>query len=71
MTKITRNILNLFVGQKISDTQTGLRAMSLDVAKSLIEIPGERYEYETNVLIAAKTKNIPIKISKLKTSYLT
>lgn len=31
---ITRNVLYSFVGVKVSDTQTGLRAMSLDIAKN-------------------------------------
>ena len=35
---ITRNVLYSFVGQKVSDTQTGLRAMSLDIAKNLIAV---------------------------------
>lgn len=68
--KLTRNILYFFVGQKISDTQTGLRAMSLDVARKLIEVPGERYEYETNVLIASKELQIPIKEVIIDTIYI-
>ena len=32
--------------------------MSLDIAKNLIAVSGERYEYETNVLIETKLKNI-------------
>ena len=67
---ITRNVLNLFVGPQISDTQTGLRAMSLDVAKSIIEIPGERYEYETNVLITSKKNKLPIKEVEIETIYI-
>ena len=35
---ITRNVLYSFVGVKVSDTQTGLRAMSLDIAKKLLNI---------------------------------
>lgn len=67
---ITRNVLNLFVGPRVSDTQTGLRAMSLDVAKSILEIPGERYEYETNVLIASKNNKLPIKEVVIETIYI-
>lgn len=57
---ITRNVLYTFVGSKVSDTQTGLRAASFDVAKNFLATEGERYEYETNVLIEAKEKDIPI-----------
>lgn len=68
--KITRNILYVLTGIKISDTQTGLRAMSLDVAKELVDVQGERYEYETNVLIATKEKNITIKEVIIDTIYI-
>lgn len=68
---ITRNILKHFVGPKISDTQTGLRALSFEMARNLIEVPGERYEYETNVLIATKDKKkIPIKEVTIDTVYI-
>ena len=67
---ITRNVLNLFVGPRISDTQTGLRAMSYDVAKSILEIPGERYEYETNTLITSKKNRLPIKEVVIETIYI-
>ena len=68
--KLTRNILDLFVGKEISDTQTGLRAMSFDLARKLIAIPGERYEYETNVLIETKKQNIPVKEVEIDTIYI-
>lgn len=68
--KLTRNVLYHFVGEKISDTQTGLRSMSLEVARSLIAVSGERYEYETNVLIEAKKRNIPIKEVIIETIYI-
>ena len=67
---ITRNVLYSFVGQRVSDTQTGLRAMSMDVARKLIDVPGERYEYETNVLIETKAKQIPIKEVVIDTIYI-
>lgn len=67
---ITRNVLYSFVGVKVSDTQTGLRAMSFDVAKKLIDVSGERYEYETNVLIESKIESIPIKEVVIETIYI-
>lgn len=68
--KITRNILKLFLGIKVSDTQTGLRAMSREVALDLIQEVGERYEYETNVLMATKSKNIAIEEVGIQTIYI-
>lgn len=68
--KITRNIFKLFVGISISDTQTGLRAMSLNVASKLLDIAGERYEYETKTLIACQEKDIPLKEVPISTVYI-
>lgn len=68
--KITRNIFKLFVGLSITDTQTGLRGMSRSVAEKFLTTSGERYEYETNVLIACKTEDIPIVEVPIETIYI-
>lgn len=67
---ITKNVLYSFVGAKVSDTQTGLRAASYSVAKNFLATDGERYEYETNVLIEAKEKNIPMCEVVIDTIYI-
>jgi len=67
---ITRNIFKIFVGLKITDTQTGLRGMSPEVAKKFLATAGERFEYETNTLIECKEKNIPIQEEVIKTIYI-
>ena len=43
--KITRLIFKLFIGIKIKDTQTGLRAIGNELIKQFISTFGERYEY--------------------------
>ena len=58
--QITRKIFQMTTGAGISDTQTGLRAFSSELLDFLLEIPGERYEYEMNVLIYCVKKKIPI-----------
>lgn len=68
--KITRLIFKLFIGITIKDTQTGLRAIGNDLLKQFISTYGERYEYETNVLIDCKTNNIEIKEVPIKTIYI-
>lgn len=68
--KITRNIFKIFVGLTITDTQTGLRAMSRIVAEKMLFVSGERYEYETNALIACKTEDIPIVEVPIETIYI-
>lgn len=68
--KITRLVFKLFIGITIKDTQTGLRAMGNDLIKQFITTFGERYEYETNILIDCKTNNIEIKEIPIKTIYI-
>lgn len=68
--KITRNIFKLFIGINIKDTQTGLRAIGNDLIKKFICTKGERYEYETNILIDCKENNISIKEIPIKTIYI-
>lgn len=67
---ITKYVFKLFIGINISDTQTGLRAMSNKLIKIFLSIKGERYEYETNVLIECKEKNIEISEVPIKTIYI-
>ena len=47
---LTSKVMQLLVGIKISDTQTGLRAMSLEHIRKFLSVSGERFEYETNVV---------------------
>ncbi len=68
--KITRNIFKIFIGLEISDTQTGLRGLSTKLMKSFMDLSGERYEYETNMLIACKEENINITEVEIETIYL-
>ncbi len=68
--RITRNVFKIFIGLNITDTQTGLRGMSKEVAEELYSVKGERYEYETNALIMCKEKDIPIIEEEIKTVYI-
>jgi len=68
--KITRSVFNFLCGTKISDTQTGLRAIPSELVKSMITIPGERFEYEMNMLVECGNKKIGIKEVPVKTIYL-
>lgn len=68
--KITRNMFKIFVGIKITDTQTGLRAMSKDIATKFLDVAGERYEYETNMLITCKNEDIKIYEEEIDTVYI-
>lgn len=68
--KITRGIFSTFVGIKITDTQSGLRAFGKNTMKKFLETVGERYEYETNMLIDCKEKSIEIAEVPISTVYI-
>lgn len=68
--KLTRWIFKLFIGITIKDTQTGLRGIGNELLKQFISTFGERYEYETNILIDCKANNIKIKEVPIRTIYI-
>ena len=68
--KTTSMIFKLFVGMTISDTQTGLRAIPREVLKTLVDVYGDRFEYETNMLLAFKTNAIDFDEVKIRTVYI-
>ena len=55
---------------KIYDTQTGLRAFKSNLLDMMIDIKGDRYEYEMNVLLEAIKREVPIKEVKIETIYI-
>ena len=66
----TSAIFKIFVGMTISDTQTGLRAIPREQLKVLAEIAGERFEYETNMLLAMKDNGLAFDEVKIRTVYI-
>lgn len=68
--KLTRTVFKLFIGLTITDTQTGLRGMSRKIATAFLETKGSRYEYESNMLIDCKLKEIDIVEIPIETIYI-
>lgn len=68
--KITSLVFKIFVGMTISDTQTGLRAIGRKDLELLNTIAGDRFEYETNMLLAMKEHDIPFDEVKIRTVYI-
>ncbi|HCP71525.1 MAG TPA: hypothetical protein DIT87_05815 [Clostridiales bacterium] len=66
----TSMVFKTFVGMTISDTQTGLRALPREAVAELVEVAGDRFEYETNMLLAFKEKAIPFEENKIRTVYI-
>ncbi len=57
---LTRKIFSLITKQEISDTQTGLRAFDDSLMEMMIAVPGERFEYEMNVLLDCSEMGVPL-----------
>ena len=68
--KTTSLIFKIFVGMTISDTQTGLRAIPREQLKVLSAIAGDRFEYETNMLLAMKDNGMIFDEVKIRTVYI-
>ena len=66
----TRWLFRLATGEHISDTQTGLRGYPAAMLPWLRGVPGERYEYELNLLLEAKQAGYRIRTVGIATVYL-
>ena len=66
---VTRFLMRMVFEHPFNDTQTGLRAFSSDLLPFLLEIKGERYEYEMNMLAEAIKADIKIREVKIETIY--
>ncbi len=53
---LTRRICRYLCGIQVSDTQTGLRGIPGTFMKTLLNTGGERFEYETNMLIETNNR---------------
>ncbi|MBE5791713.1 MAG: bifunctional glycosyltransferase family 2/GtrA family protein [Clostridia bacterium] len=67
---LTRQVFSIATGVKVRDTQTGLRGFDREGMKLFLDVPGERYEYEINVLLTAARSGIPIHEVTIKTIYI-
>lgn len=68
--KLTSWVFALMFGQKLMDTQTGLRGIPLRIVPIMLEISGERFEYEMNMLIECRRRKITIYEIPIETVYI-
>ena len=67
--KTTSRMFRLFYGIRLSDTQTGLRAIPRAFLEHFERIEGERFEYETNMLLDMKRSGIAFVEQPIATVY--
>lgn len=66
--KITRKVCKIMCGVSVTDTQTGLRAIPRSFMKHLLTVEGDRFEFETNMLIETKDR-VDIQEVEIQTIY--
>lgn len=67
---MTAYVFRLLSGEKIEDTQTGLRAIPILYLDKFINVEGERFEYEMNILLRLRRLNLKLKQIEIETIYL-
>ena len=68
--KCTYYVMKLFIGGNIHDTQTGLRGIPNDLIERFSLLSGDRFEYETVMLIDAIRSGCEIIEVPIKTVYI-
>ena len=67
--KTTSRLFRLLYGIRLSDTQTGLRAIPRSCLARFEQVEGERFEYETNMLLDMKRAGIGFVEQPIATVY--
>jgi glycosyltransferase involved in cell wall biosynthesis len=67
--KFTTVVFRLVTGCFCPDTQTGLRGLPRALLPVFMKIPGQRYEYEMNMLLLAAKNKTPLVEVKIDTLY--
>ena len=67
---VTKAVFRFACGIKISDTQTGLRAIPAQYLKFMTEVKGERFEYETQMLLEMNKHHIEFVEQTIDTVYI-
>ncbi len=66
---ITQAVMRVVAGQRLSDTQTGLRAIPRGLVERMLTVSASGYEFELEMLIAAKHLGYRILEQPIRTIY--
>ena len=66
---VTKGVFHLVTGRVVNDTQTGMRLFPISMISGLLEIEGDHFEYEMNVLLELTRNNIRIAEVPIRTIY--
>ncbi len=68
--QVSRALVRLLIGQRLSDTQTGLRGIPRSLLPHLLRISVSGYDFELEMLITAKHLAYPMREESVRTIYL-
>src|SRR6185369_8570471 len=66
---LTRRLMQTLIGTKLQDTQTGLRGIPVGLAERLLLVEARGYEFELEMLIAARQAGVPVVEVPIRTIY--
>src|ERR1035441_9368701 len=66
---LTSMVVHALIGQKLTDTQTGLRGIPTSLLLRILRIESTGYEYELEMLIAAHHSSVPVIEETIRTIY--
>jgi glycosyltransferase involved in cell wall biosynthesis len=66
---LTSVVVHALIGQKLTDTQTGLRGIPTSLLLRILRIESTGYEYELEMLIAAHHLSVPVIEEPIRTIY--
>lgn len=66
---VTRHVMRLVLGQDLTDTQTGLRGIPRSLILRLLKVPASGYDFELEMLVAAKHQGIAVVERPIRTIY--
>ncbi len=67
---LTSKLVKMLTHQNISDTQTGLRIVPIKYVEKLIDFPGDRFEFEFDMLLQARKYDVKVIEQPIPTIYL-
>ncbi len=68
--RFTRLLFRLSTGTVLTDTQTGLRGIPVKYLPQLLEVKGERFEYEMNMLASLRKNEVEVTEVTIETVYI-
>ena len=68
--QLTKCVMRLVTGQRIADTQTGLRGVPRSLMPQLLKIPAAGYQFELEMLLSCKHTSRMIVEERIRTIYI-